>query len=568
MCQSKMSQKQMSLAMVAHENPEHRFTNLYSLMHWDYWIRCAAEAVLARPGSSTAGIDGTTRDNFKKNYEQELQMLVVSLKKKTYQPQPVRRVYIPKANGKKRPLGIPVLRDRIVQEALRAILDPIYEADFQPYSFGFRKGRCTMDAIAVIMSLTGPTQKYYYVIEGDIKGYFDTVHHRKLLSILKQRIADKDLLDLIWKFLKAGVMEDGLFARTETGVPQGGVISPLLANVYLDEFDKWANAKWNLPQYERAKRRQAGKGNYCLIRYADDFVVMSNDGIAGVQQAKQELRDFLKTELYLELSEEKTLLTHVNDGFDFLGFHIQRTKPEGRWVVHLRPAEKNKERVKKKLKDLTSRGWTWMDEYSRLTTLNVIVKGWAEYFKYTSLLADIEEITRFTWFRYLGWLLKKHKGSRKHNLIAAKTKFIQNRTRWTAEIREGEKILEAYQWLPTRKELQRRRYYQKGKGGFPHPYLKEEPDLQDYPMGEIGPDKAIYTATIGASSNRASRDEPLEMAELKLRAKMRDNFKCVRCGSAESVRVHHKKGTKSHSLDNLETLCLNCHKAEHGYRQT
>ena len=159
MSQSKMSQKQTSLALAAQQNPHHRFTNLYSLMHWDYWIRCAAEAVLARPGSSTAGIDGTTRDNFKKNYEHEIQVLVESLKKKTYEPQPVRRVYIPKANGKKRPLGIPVLRDRIVQEALRAILDPIYETDFQPYSFGFRKGRCTMDAIAVIMSFTGPTVK-------------------------------------------------------------------------------------------------------------------------------------------------------------------------------------------------------------------------------------------------------------------------------------------------------------------------------------------------------------------------------------------------------------------------
>jgi group II intron reverse transcriptase/maturase len=569
MSQSKMSQKQTSLALAAQENPQHRFINLYSLMHWDYWIQCAAAAVLARPGSSTAGIDGTTRDTFKKNYEQEMQMLMESLKRKTYQPQPVRRVYIPKANGKQRPLGIPVLRDRIVQEALRAILDPIYEADFQPYSFGFRKGRCTMDAMAVVMSLTGPTSKYYYAIEGDIKGYFDTVHHRKLLSILKQRIADKDILDLIWKFLKAGVMEDGLFARTQTGVPQGGVISPLLANVYLNEFDKWAEATWNLSPYEKARRRQAGKGNYRLVRYADDFIVMSNDGIAGVQQAKEKIREYLKTQLHLELSEEKTLLTHVNDGFNFLGFHIQRANPEGRWVVHLRPAEKSKERVKKKLKDLTSRGWTWMDEYSRLTTLNAIVKGWAEYYKYTSLLADIEDITRHTWFRYLGWLLKKHKGSRKHNLITTKTKVIHNRTRWTASIREGEKILEAYQWLPSPKELRRRRYYQKGKDGFPHPYLmEEESTLLDYPMGETGPEEAIYTATIGATNNRASRNEPLELAELKLRAKMRDDFKCIRCGSSESLRVHHKKGTKSHSLDNLETLCLKCHKAEHGYRQT
>jgi RNA-directed DNA polymerase len=569
MNQFKMSQKQMSLALAAQQNPEHRFTNLYSLMHWDYWIRSAAEAVLARPGSSTAGIDGATRDNFKKNYEQEIQVLVDSLKKKTYEPQPVRRVYIPKANGKKRPPGIPALRDRIVQEALRAILDPIYETDFQPCSFGFRKGRCTMDAIAVIMSLTGPTSKYYYVIEGDIKSYVDTVHHRKLLSLLKQRIADKDLLDLIWKFLKAGIMEDGLFARTETGVPQGGVISPLLANIYLNEFDKWAEAKWNLSPYEKARRRQAGKGNYRLIRHAGDFVVLSNDGVAGVKQAKQDIRDFLENELHLELSEEKTLLTHLNDGFDFLGFHIQRCKPEGRWVVHLRPAEKSKQRVKKKLKDLTSRGWTWMDEYSRLTTLNAIVKGWAEYYKYTSLLADIEEISRHTWFQYLGWLLKKHKGSTKHNLIAAKTKVIHNRTRWTASIRAGEKVLEAYQWLPTPVELPGRHDCQKEKDGFPHPYLMEEESIeQDYPMGDVGPDETIYMATVGARSSQASRNEPPARAERKRRTGMRDDCKCVRCDSTENLHVHHKKGTKSHSLDDLETLCLTCHKAEHGYRQT
>jgi RNA-directed DNA polymerase len=560
----------MKLAITAQENPAYRFTNLYSLMHWDYWINGAAQAVLARPGSSTAGIDGTTRDRFKANYQEEMKKLVQSLKDKSYEPQPVRRTYIPKSNGKMRPLGIPVLRDRIVQEALRAIVDPIYETDFRPCSYGFRKGRCTMDAIAVIMSLTNSKQRYYYVIEGDIKSYFDTVHHRKLLSILKKRIADKDIIDLIWKFLKAGVMEDGLFARTETGVPQGGVISPLLANVYLNEFDKWAEKNWQLTPYEQQKRRKAGLGNYRLARYADDFVILSNDGIEGVKQAKQEVKDFLENELHLQLSEEKTLITHINDGFNFLGFHIQRCKPEGRWVVHLRPKDKGKERVKGKIKDLTSRSWTWMDEYIRLTTLNAIVKGWSEYYKHTSLLEDIEEITRFTWFRYLGWLLKKHKGSRKHTLIQAKTKTIHNRTRWTTEIREGAITLDTYQWLPTWKELKRSKYMQKGRNGFQHPYLPDEnsetPPM-DYPMGETGPDESLYTATIGATS-RKSRNEPLEMAELKLRVKMRDGYKCVRCGSTEKLAAHHKKGTKSHRIEDLETLCQKCHHAEHGYRQT
>ena len=453
-----MAQKQMTLAINAKENPTHRFTNLYSLMHWDYWIQESAAAVLARPGSSTAGVDGKTRDGFKASYEKEVTLIVEGLRSKSYEPEPVRRAYIPKSDGTKRPLGIPALRDRIVQEALRAILDPIYESDFQPHSYGFRKGRCTMDAVAVIMPLFNGSLKHFYVIEGDLKKYFDTVHHRKLLSILKQRIGDKDILDLIWKFLKAGVMEEGLFACTETGVPQGGVISPLLANVYLNEFDKWAEHRWNIPQNERQKRRWHGNGNYKMVRYADDFVVVSNDTIAGVRDTKQEIKRYLEAELHLELSEEKTVITHVNEGFEFLGFHIQRVKPEGRWVVHLRPTDKGKQRVRAKLKDLTSRSWTWMDEYQRLTTLNAIVRGWAEYYKHTSLLLDIEEISRYTWHRYLNWLLAKHKGSRPRQLIKSKTTVIHNRTRWRAEIREGDKTLEAFQWLPTRKELVRRRY--------------------------------------------------------------------------------------------------------------
>ena len=538
---TKMAEKQRFLAKTANEHPDHRFTNLYDLLHWDCWMHTAAERVLARPGSQTDGVDGKTRDAFKKDYEGQITALIDQLKRRTYEPQPVRRVYIPKHDGKQRPLGIPALRDRIVQEALRAILDPIYESDFHPHSYGFRKGRCTMDAIAVLMPMFNTSLKHYYVIEGDLQSYFDTVHHRTLMKLLRRRLKDRALLDLIWKFLKAGVMEGGLFQHTESGVPQGGVISPLLANVYLNEFDKWAAAQWDLDPNARRRRRYAGLGNYKMVRYADDFVVVANSPIAEVKATKQAIQQFLENKLHLTLSEEKTVITHVNDGFDFLGFHIQRKKTEGKWAVHLRPTAKAKERVKQKLKALTSRNWTWMDEYTRLTTLNAIVRGWAEYYRYTSLVQDIEDITRFTWFRYLNWLLAKHKGQ----LMKDKTRMLHGRTRWYAEEREGGNTLEAYQWLPTRQELDRQRYGRKGEAEFPHPYLSGHAEAAgDPPQGETGPDERIYTATVGISNH--TRGEPLDFAEQRLRAKVRDGMKCRKCGSRTGLAVHHTEGMKSH----------------------
>ena len=340
---TKMAEKQEFLAQTASEHPDHRFTNLYSLLHWDCWMHAAAERVLARPGSRTNGVDGKTRDAFKEDYERQMDSLINQLKRRTYQPQPVRRVYIPKHDGKQRPLGIPALRDRIVQEALRAILDPICESDFQPHSYGFRKGRCTMDAIAVLMPLFNTSVKHYYVIEGDLQSYFDTVHHRKLMKLLRKRLADKDVLDLIWKFLKSGVMEGRLFKRTDTGVPQGGVISPLLANIYLNEFDRWAAEKWDLTPYARQRRRQAGFGNYRMVRYADDFVVASNGTKAEVKATKQDIQQYLENELHLTLSAEKTLITHVNDGFDFLVSTSSASTPaaSGRCISDQRPRAKS-----------------------------------------------------------------------------------------------------------------------------------------------------------------------------------------------------------------------------------
>jgi RNA-directed DNA polymerase len=471
---TRTAQKQLTLAKIALEEPTYRFTNLYHLMYWDEWLTLAANVVLKKPGSETAGIDKQTKDAFKSHQEEEISFLMRELKQKSFQPFPVRRTFIPKKNGKQRPLGIPALRDRIVQEALRAILDPIYESDFCQHSYGFRKGRCTMDAIAAMMPLFNTNLKYYYVIEGDIKSYFDTVHHRKLVSILRQRIADRDIIGLVVKFLKAGVMENGMFARANLGVPQGGIVSPLLANIYLHEFDKWAEARWNVSHYEKWRNRYRGNGNYQLIRYADDFVVISNDTITNIQAVKQEIREFLETKLHLELSLEKTRLTHINKGITFLGFHIQRVQYADKWAVRLRPSREGTERVKSKIKDLTTRHHITLDEYTVLTRLNAVVSGWAEYYKYTSLHRDIQNISTYTWNSYLLWLCKKHKGKRKGELVNTKTKVINKRIRWVAELRQGEEILFTYQWMPTTKELKRRRYFRKGKDGFVHPYLEEQ----------------------------------------------------------------------------------------------
>ena len=222
---TKMAEKQRFLAKTAREHPDHRFTNLYDLLHWDYWMHISAKRVLARPGSQTDGVDGKTRDAFEADYEGHMTALIGQIKRKTYEPLPVRRVYIPKHDGKKRPLGIPALRDRIVQEALRAILDPIYESDFYRHSYGFRKGRRTMDAIGNLMPLFYASAKHYYVIEGDLQSYFDTVHHRTLMKLLRRRLKDRAVLDLIWKFLKSGVMEGGPLRAHRLRCATGGVIS-------------------------------------------------------------------------------------------------------------------------------------------------------------------------------------------------------------------------------------------------------------------------------------------------------------------------------------------------------
>jgi group II intron reverse transcriptase/maturase len=249
---------QCSLARKAEHNPQHQFDHLYRLICREDWIHAALKSVLSNQGAKTAGIDGVTKKELASSSAKAVFVcqLQAELRSKQFRPKPVRRVYIPKANGKRRPLGIATLKDRVVQMLLKMVLEPIWESDFLNCSNGFRPERRTQDCIALLDSYINKRNKYFWVIEGDIKGAFDNIHHEILLKLVEKRVADQRLLKLIERFLKAGMMQGALFQRTDIGTPQGAICSPLLANIYLHQLDMyWCNKYGNLDRKQKEKRR-------------------------------------------------------------------------------------------------------------------------------------------------------------------------------------------------------------------------------------------------------------------------------------------------------------------------
>ena len=221
-----VGERQRRLSAMVEQDPGIMFHDLYGHLWNRDWLRLAHDYVAQNAGSITAGCDGMTMKDFDRHLEANLECLREDLKTGPFTPYPVRRVYIPKASGRMRPLGIPSIRDRIVQEALRMVLEPIYEAEFSQDSFGFRPNRGTMDALKAIRHYTNERMKFFWILAGDLASYFDTINHRGLLKVLRRRVQDRRRLDLVWKFLRAGVMEKKLFRDTSQGTPQGGIATP------------------------------------------------------------------------------------------------------------------------------------------------------------------------------------------------------------------------------------------------------------------------------------------------------------------------------------------------------
>ena len=403
----KVRELQRKLGAAAKQSPVRRFHALYDQIARSDVLAVAWDRVRRNKGA--AGVDQMTWAAVEAyGAERMLAEIQAALRGGTYHPAPSRRVLIPKPHGGVRPLGIPTVKDRVVQTAAKLILEPIFEADFCDASFGFRPGRSATDALEMIR--TTFARGYVFALDADIADFFGSIEHDRLLAMLGDRLSDRRMLKLVGKWLKAGVMEAGQFRETVAGTPQGGVISPLLANIYLSAFDReWA---------------QKGRRLGVLVRYADDFVILCPSA-RSLEDAERLVRMTL-TSLGLGLHSDKTRkvdLREGRDGFDFLGCHFHarvsgRLLERGkvRYFLHRWPSARSMKRLRLRVRHLTRTGRAGMDIRAIIRDLNPLIRGWANYFRSGNAADKFGTVDRFVLDR-LRRLLAKRYGWRRRNAL-------------------------------------------------------------------------------------------------------------------------------------------------------
>jgi len=351
-----------------------KWHSIYGQILFDRKLTAAWKQVEENKGSG--GIDNETIESIKADEENKIMDILKELKERTYKPTPVRRVYIPKKNGKKRPLGIPVIKDRIVQQSIVNVISPLCEKHiFHKWSCGYRPNFGPERVLQII--LWNIEIGYNHIYDCDIKGFFDNIPHKKLMQVLNKYIADGTVLDIVWQWLKAGYMEEGKYYETNSGTPQGGVISPLLANIYLNELD------WELED----------EGIH-FVRYADDFLLFAKTE-EEIRRAGQIARKVLE-ELGLEVSMEKTRFVDFDkDDFKFIGYdfeHWRQRKKDGSRYFIVKPAENSFADFKKKIKDVTRKTLTLSKE-AWMERVNPIIRGKVNY--YLNLYKAVEANKRY-----------------------------------------------------------------------------------------------------------------------------------------------------------------------------
>ena len=407
---------QTKLHRWARDDPHRRFDDLFNLVTDPAFLLVAWARVRGNRGARTAGVDGETAYYVEtvRGVEVVLDELRAQLKERSFHPLPVRERMIPKADGKWRRLGIATVRDRVVQASLKLVLEPIFEADFLPCSYGFRPRRRAHDAVAEVRLLS--SRSYEWVVEGDIKACFDEISHPALMDRVRARVGDKRVLALVKAFLKAGILgEDRILRETDTGTPQGSILSPLLSNValsVLDEYIAQAPGGSGASRHQRSKRRAHGLPNYRLVRYADDWCLLVHGTRADAEVLRAEMAEVL-TGMGLRLSPEKTLITHIDEGLVFLGWRIQRHRKRGtsRYYVYTYPSRKAVMAVTGKVRALCRQISTNQPLQLLLLRINSLLRGWCAYFRPGVSSATFAYLGAYTWARVFAWLRRKHRRS-------------------------------------------------------------------------------------------------------------------------------------------------------------
>jgi RNA-directed DNA polymerase len=412
-----VSEMQTKLHRWAVADPGRRFDDLFNFVCDPATLIAAFARVAGNRGAHTPGIDGLTVADIAEQtgVPDFLDDLRASLRAGTFRPLPVRERTIakPGGSGKVRKLGIPVVADRVVQAALKLVLEPIFEADFLPVSYGFRPKRRAQDAIAEIQFYG--TRKYEWVLDADIEACFDSIDHAALMDRVRHRVKDKRVLALVKAFLKAGILTElGEFQDTHTGTPQGGILSPLLANIALSVLDEYLHRPWqsggSMSTGDRRKGRQAkGLPQWRIIRYADDFAVMVHGTQADALMLSEEITEVLAP-MGLRLSADKTRIVHLSEGFSFLGFRIQRRQKRGtsKSYVYTFIDQRPIRSVKAKIRALTHR-LSQQDLKTVLTRLNQVMHGWANYFQYAVAKNVFSMLDNFAWRRVIRMLTVRHR---------------------------------------------------------------------------------------------------------------------------------------------------------------
>lgn len=371
-------QLQRRLYLAAKRNGKRRFHALYDRIFrpdilWRAWQE-------VRVNGGAPGVDGVSIEEVERHgVELFLQVLATDLMAKRYRPQPVLRVHIPKPDGRQRPLGIPTVRDRVVQQACRIVVEPLFEADFLPCSFGFRRKRSAAQAVRQVKETL---VRGWWVVDVDIQRYFDSIDQDRLLALLQSRISDRRVVKLIRQWLKVGVVEEGQWYPTALGAPQGGVISPLLANIYLHELDQ----RWT--------RTHSSLGR--LIRYADDMVLICRSKTKA-EKALQIIGQLLDN-LQLTLHPTKTRVVGMErDGFEFLGFHFRKdlSPTTGKRVPYMWPGPQAMKSIRRRIGKLTDRRGQRIPLTDVVTLLNPVIRGWRTYFCLGNATKKLQDLDRY-----------------------------------------------------------------------------------------------------------------------------------------------------------------------------